>query len=82
MTVVRDARITKRANQDCIERSKQIVATGWNGFTRGEVVIGAPRQVMHLHTSERLQHMHRLRGDLGPDAVPSDDCDAMRHDGY
>ena len=40
-------------------------------------MIGAPWQVVEIHTAERLQHFDRLSDDLRPDAVAGDDCDAM-----
>ena len=75
-------RIAERADQDRIEGAQQIVATRRDRLACRKKVIGAPRQVVHIHAAERLQHFDSLSDDLRPDAVARDHCNAVGHESY
>ena len=80
MAVVGHTRIAERADEDRVERSQRVVAVRRNRFARGEIVIGAPRQVMQIDATDCLEDLDRLGDHLFADAVAGNDRDSMRHE--
>jgi len=80
VTVVRDARIAERADEDRVELAQHLVAVGGQRLAGLEVVIGAPRQVLEIETAaERdaggLQDFDSFRRDVLANPVSCYDCD-------
>ena len=69
VAVVGHTRIAERADEDRVERAQRVVAVRRNRFARGEIVIGAPRQMMQIDAADRLEDLHRLGDHLFADAV-------------
>ena len=87
VSVVGHARIAERSDEHRVELAQQIVSVGRNRDAGLQVVIGAPRQVFEIEAAaeplaDRAEHLDGLGGDLLPDAVTRNDCEAhacLRH---
>ena len=78
VTVVGDARIAERADEDRVELAQHLVAVGGQRLAGLQVVIGAPRQMLEIEAAaerlaDRLQDLDRFRRDVLADPVAGDD---------
>ena len=78
VTVVGDARIAERADEDRVELAQHLVAVGGQRLAGLQVVIGAPRQMLEIEAAaedvaDRLQDLDGFGGDVLADAVAGDD---------
>jgi hypothetical protein len=78
--IVGHARIAERADEDGVERSQRVVAVCRNRFTGGEIMIGAPRQMMEMDSTDRFEDLHSLGGHFLTDPVSGDHRDSMCHE--
>src|SRR6185312_13273322 len=85
---VRDPRVAHRAEEDRVERRELLGTVGGHHRALGEVALRAPVERDRLEGDalrggHGLQARERLGDDLGADAVPRDDCDAVwSHSGW
>ena len=80
VTVVGDARIAERADEDRVELAQHLVAVGGQRLAGLQVVIGAPRQMLEIEAAaervaDGLQDFHSFRRDVLADPVSGDDRD-------
>jgi len=75
MAIVGNARIAECAHEDGVERTKEVVATRWNRFSRRQEMIRAPRKAVQLASANGIEHFDGLIDHLRADSIASDDRD-------
>ena len=73
VTVVRDARVAKRADEDRVEGPQRVVPAARNRDAGLQVIVGAPRQLFEGATPDRPQDVQGLWNHFAADSISGHD---------